>query len=111
MVAAPASTLMLANGIAAAIRSKVWRGRLVIGATLIYALFAFVLGAAIALVAGDNAGVLGLGALILVAGAAELVAGLRGGNLELSRAGLATLGGFVAAGLILISNWVATTLA
>lgn len=69
------------------------------------ALLGFVAGAGLSLFLGDGAGLMALGVLIAVLGAIVLVGGLGDAERNGSRVGLSILGGFVAAGMILISNW------
>jgi hypothetical protein len=92
----------------------------------VFGAVAFALGAALSFIPGlhDRAGVLVLGGIIAAIGAITLVAGLsdvpggqsdalipewddweREGKRSTSRLGLSLLGGFVAAGLVLLSNW------
>jgi len=75
-------------------------------------LFVFVLGAGLSFVPGlaQSGGLLVFGAVIALLGAGLLAEGLRGGNRDLTRAGLTILGGFVAAGLILIADFAVTAL-
>jgi hypothetical protein len=72
----------------------------------VVAVFAFALGAGLAFAPGigDGAGVAGLALFILLIGLLLSVIGLREGERLLARWGLVTLGGFVAAALILLAN-------
>ncbi|MEZ5995290.1 MAG: hypothetical protein R3C25_06010 [Hyphomonadaceae bacterium] len=69
---------------------------------------ALVLGAALSFVPGlgDGAGVLVLGGFVAFIGASQIYYGLEEKDLEKCRTGLSMLGGFVAAALVLLSNWV-----
>ena len=69
------------------------------------AAFALASGLSFVAVVEDGAGVLALGALVASLGVFYLVQGLRDGDRHDSRLGLAVLGGFVTAGLIVLSDW------
>jgi hypothetical protein len=112
---APLALLMLAMGTATAIYD-LSRGTLAgrsyfLGAVQIAAVLgvsAFALGAGLSFLPGlaGGAGVLILCGGVALLGAVLLFTGLRDADRSNSRTGLSMLGGFVAAGLILLSNWV-----
>jgi hypothetical protein len=71
----------------------------------IFGALGFAAGAGLSFLLGEGAGPVALGAAVAGMGAILFTGGLRDRDHDLSRIGLAMLGGFVAAGMILISNW------
>lgn len=72
----------------------------------------FVLAAGLSLIPGfgAGAGIVSFASMIALTGMTGLRIGLKTGNRDALRSGLSILGGFVAAGLILISNWAVTAI-
>lgn len=75
---------------------------------LMVGIVAFLAGAGASFLLGGYPGVLVLAGLILLYGLFVLSAGLRIGSRANCRLGLSILGGFIGAGLILVSNWAVT---
>lgn len=71
----------------------------------IFGALGFAAGAGLSFLLGEGAGPMALGAAVAGIGAILLSGGLSDADRDLSRMGLAMLGGFVAAGMVLISNW------
>lgn len=115
IAATPPTLLLSVAGIMSAIHrlssppirwSEAWR--LFIGGIQFAATFGalgFVAAAVLSLILPNGAGLVALGGVIAVLGARVLLQGLSDPDRGASRTGLAMLGGFVAAGMILISNW------
>ena len=75
-------------------------------ASLVFGLIAFTVAAALSLIpaVAHGAGLLGLGGLVMAMGLIAMRGGLRRSVLVMTRVGLITLGGFLAAGLILTAD-------
>lgn len=122
VAAIPAATLVAAWTISSVVESTTYAGANVTvlswwsfaresRRSLLLGLVAFGLGAIIALVMRPTgSGILALTGVIAFEGARTVALGLSVADASIIRLGLAIVGGFIAAGLILLSNWVVTAI-